>query len=586
MGASSSVAASYEVPIPADAVPGKHFAIEEEHIPAGAIERGTSAIHLQCPLDKKPGDTLTVVVVKAESGASDVDAAQAREDAIRVVFDRYDRDSNGVIEMTELVPMLRELGFVDADAASEMVLADASGDGLIQWAEFVVYHNVLKVRQSIRELRRLRSEFYAARCAQCEAPLRAVEPRTDASDAKRKTCWSCSTKHGGTDTCFACPNGCDCCYCEYCFAKAEAQNERQQPVPSPALVAKQIAIASAADLMTQQQEAEWLRLEAELARVGEQDARARQLRGAILFKQHVVATIRDIVGSPVVCAECALPLRRVRPAPWDRWSCDNPNKKGTWTPAAAAASDRAMQKLSQRARNRERLRRYKAKRLRREQAARGVVDAETAARACLCRQSYGRDDAMYACPTPDTCNWVMCDACFTHVAGFHGALDLAMRPVGAVVDDEGRLRVEIRGVRAHNNWWEASANASGSGGGGKGKGGKGNGREKPARKKETTRENVRRSRARERRRHRTVTVIVSDRRLKRDIARIGTSPSGLPVCSWRYAAHGARGPRFSGVLAQDLVAAGRGDAVVCVDGASGVLAVDYSRIDVLCTLIE
>ena len=66
----------------------------------------------------------------------------------------------------------------------------------------------------------------------------------------------------------------------------------------------------------------------------------------------------------------------------------------------------------------------------------------------------------------------------------------------------------------------------------------------------------------------------SDRRLKRAIRRIGTSPSGLPVYSFQYV---WGGPRFEGAMAQDLVRL-RPDAVI--RDASGYMKVDYSRIDV------
>ncbi len=66
----------------------------------------------------------------------------------------------------------------------------------------------------------------------------------------------------------------------------------------------------------------------------------------------------------------------------------------------------------------------------------------------------------------------------------------------------------------------------------------------------------------------------SDRRLKRDIRRIGTSASGLAVYSFRYV---WGGPVMVGVMAQDLLAT-RPDAVLT--GAGGYLMVDYAKIDV------
>jgi hypothetical protein len=66
----------------------------------------------------------------------------------------------------------------------------------------------------------------------------------------------------------------------------------------------------------------------------------------------------------------------------------------------------------------------------------------------------------------------------------------------------------------------------------------------------------------------------SDRRLKRDIVRLGVSPSGLPIYAFRYV---WGGPRYIGVMAQDLLKL-RPDAVILDE--SGYYKVDYSRIDV------
>lgn len=66
----------------------------------------------------------------------------------------------------------------------------------------------------------------------------------------------------------------------------------------------------------------------------------------------------------------------------------------------------------------------------------------------------------------------------------------------------------------------------------------------------------------------------SDRRLKEDIHRIGVSPSGLPIYTFRYI---WGGPVYSGVMAQDLMRL-RPDAVITTQ--SGYMKVDYSRIDV------
>ncbi len=71
---------------------------------------------------------------------------------------------------------------------------------------------------------------------------------------------------------------------------------------------------------------------------------------------------------------------------------------------------------------------------------------------------------------------------------------------------------------------------------------------------------------------------VSDRRLKTDIKRIATSPSGIPIYSFRYV---SGGPTYVGVLAQDVLKV-RPEAVRT--NPSGYMTVDYGMIDVLMTL--
>ena len=66
----------------------------------------------------------------------------------------------------------------------------------------------------------------------------------------------------------------------------------------------------------------------------------------------------------------------------------------------------------------------------------------------------------------------------------------------------------------------------------------------------------------------------SDRRLKRDIVRLGASPSGLPIYSFQYV---WGGPRYIGVMAQDLLKL-RPDAVIFDE--CGYYRVDYAKIDV------
>lgn len=71
----------------------------------------------------------------------------------------------------------------------------------------------------------------------------------------------------------------------------------------------------------------------------------------------------------------------------------------------------------------------------------------------------------------------------------------------------------------------------------------------------------------------------SDDRLKYDITRVGTSPSGIPEYTFRYRADGKHGPKYIGTSAQDLLAMGRGDAVVQKE-KDGFYSVDYSKLDV------
>lgn len=69
------------------------------------------------------------------------------------------------------------------------------------------------------------------------------------------------------------------------------------------------------------------------------------------------------------------------------------------------------------------------------------------------------------------------------------------------------------------------------------------------------------------------TYIVSDARLKTDITRVGATPSGLPLYTFRYKGDKAL---YQGVMAQDVLQA-KPEAVVT--GGQGYMAVDYSRID-------
>ena len=70
------------------------------------------------------------------------------------------------------------------------------------------------------------------------------------------------------------------------------------------------------------------------------------------------------------------------------------------------------------------------------------------------------------------------------------------------------------------------------------------------------------------------TMMSSDVRLKKNITRLGVSPSGLPIYSFQYI---WGGPTVVGVMAQDLLAL-RPDAVR--QNRFGFYAVDYDKIDV------
>ena len=71
----------------------------------------------------------------------------------------------------------------------------------------------------------------------------------------------------------------------------------------------------------------------------------------------------------------------------------------------------------------------------------------------------------------------------------------------------------------------------------------------------------------------------SDDRLKYDITRVGTSPSGIPEYTFKYRMDGKHGPTYKGTSAQDLIAMGRTDAVGQTE-KGGFYGVDYSKLDV------
>ena len=71
----------------------------------------------------------------------------------------------------------------------------------------------------------------------------------------------------------------------------------------------------------------------------------------------------------------------------------------------------------------------------------------------------------------------------------------------------------------------------------------------------------------------------SDDRLKYDITRVGTSPSGIPKYTFKYRMDGKHGPKYIGTSAQDLISIGRKDAVGQKE-KDGFYYVDYSKLDV------
>jgi len=70
------------------------------------------------------------------------------------------------------------------------------------------------------------------------------------------------------------------------------------------------------------------------------------------------------------------------------------------------------------------------------------------------------------------------------------------------------------------------------------------------------------------------TVSPSDQRFKTDILQTGTSPSGLPIYSYKYIGGATT---YQGVMAQDVLMHSP-EAVII--GPLGYMAVDYSQIDV------
>jgi len=91
-----------------------------------------------------------------------------------------------------------------------------------------------------------------------------------------------------------------------------------------------------------------------------------------------------------------------------------------------------------------------------------------------------------------------------------------------------------------------------------------------------------------RRRFRRFRRRFSDRTLKTDIQRVGTSNAGIPIYTFRYINEGSNAPLYRGVMAQDLLEIPElnqfKDAVSKTE--SGKYEVDYSKLDVDMELAE
>ena len=75
-------------------------------------------------------------------------------------------------------------------------------------------------------------------------------------------------------------------------------------------------------------------------------------------------------------------------------------------------------------------------------------------------------------------------------------------------------------------------------------------------------------------------ITASDIELKENVEQVGTSPSGLGIFEYNYV---GETERYRGVMAQDLIAKQRNDAVYEMD--NGYLGVDYSKVDVNMELV-
>ena len=74
-----------------------------------------------------------------------LDLADAKEEDMRALFNAVDTNQSGSVEYDELLVMLEKMGLRDHDGFCERQfnLADADGDKLISFPEFISYHNGL-----------------------------------------------------------------------------------------------------------------------------------------------------------------------------------------------------------------------------------------------------------------------------------------------------------------------------------------------------------------------------------------------------------------------------------------------------------
>ena len=58
---------------------------------------------------------------------------------MRMMFQEYDKDSNGSVSVKECKKMLRKLAISDSEVEALVMRHDTSGDGELQYDEFVAF---------------------------------------------------------------------------------------------------------------------------------------------------------------------------------------------------------------------------------------------------------------------------------------------------------------------------------------------------------------------------------------------------------------------------------------------------------------